>query len=35
MKYTVENGSGAILYIPNFINTGPGTQNLRGGEENS
>jgi hypothetical protein len=28
MKYTVENGSGAMIYIPSFMNIGPGIQKL-------
>jgi hypothetical protein len=33
MKYSVEMGSGAMiyLYIPNFIKTGSGIQKSRGG----
>jgi hypothetical protein len=31
MKYTVEMGSGAMMYIPSFINTGSGIQKLMGG----
>jgi hypothetical protein len=30
MKYTVEMGSGAMIYIPNFIKTGSGIQKLIG-----
>jgi hypothetical protein len=26
MKYAVEMGSGAMMYIPNFIKTGSGIQ---------
>jgi uncharacterized RmlC-like cupin family protein len=28
MKYTVEMGSGAMIYIPNFINIGSDIQKL-------
>jgi hypothetical protein len=31
MKYTVEIGSNATIYIPNFINFYSGIQNLMGG----
>jgi hypothetical protein len=31
MKYAVEMGSGAIIYIPRFINIGSGIQHLTGG----
>jgi hypothetical protein len=31
MKYAVEVGSGAMIYIPSFIKTGSGTQKLMGG----
>jgi hypothetical protein len=31
MKYAVEMGSGAMMYIPSFINTGSGFQKLIGG----
>jgi hypothetical protein len=31
MKYAVEMGSGAMIYIPNFIKTGSGIQTLIGG----
>jgi hypothetical protein len=31
MKYTVEMGSGAMIYISSFINIGPGIQKLMGG----
>jgi hypothetical protein len=31
MKYAVEMGSGAMLYIPNFVKIGSGIQNLIGG----
>jgi hypothetical protein len=30
MKYAVEMGSGAMIYIPSFINTGSGIQKLMG-----
>jgi hypothetical protein len=30
MKYAVEMGSGAMIYIPNFIRIGSGIQNLLG-----
>jgi hypothetical protein len=30
MKYAVEMGSGAMIYIPNFIKIGSGIQKLRG-----
>jgi hypothetical protein len=30
MKYVVEIGSGAMIYIPSFIKTGSGIQMLRG-----
>jgi hypothetical protein len=30
MKYAVEMGSGAMMYIPRFIKIGSGTQKLRG-----
>jgi hypothetical protein len=30
MKYAVEVGSGAMIYIPSFINTGSGIQKLIG-----
>jgi hypothetical protein len=29
MKYAVEMGSGAMIYIPSFINIGSGIQKLR------
>jgi hypothetical protein len=32
MKYAVEMASGAMLYIPNFIKIGSGTQKLIGGD---
>jgi hypothetical protein len=31
MKYAVEMGSGAMIYIPSFIKTGSGIQKLMGG----
>jgi hypothetical protein len=31
MKYDVEMDSGAMIYIPSFIKTGTGIQNLIGG----
>jgi hypothetical protein len=31
MKYAVEIGSGAMIYIPNFIKIGSGIQRLKGG----
>jgi hypothetical protein len=31
MKYAVEMGSGAMLYIPSFIKIGSGIQKLIGG----
>jgi hypothetical protein len=30
MKYDVEMGSGAMIYIPSFIKIGSGIQKLRG-----
>jgi hypothetical protein len=30
MKYPVEMGSGAMIYIPSFIKIGPGIQKLIG-----
>jgi hypothetical protein len=30
MKYAVETGSGAIIYIQSFIKSGPGVQKLMG-----
>jgi hypothetical protein len=30
MKYTVEMGSGAVIYIPSAIKTGSGIQRLMG-----
>jgi hypothetical protein len=31
MKYAVEMGSGAVIYIPSFIKIGSGIQKLIGG----
>jgi hypothetical protein len=31
MKYAVEMGSGAMIYIPSFITIGSGVQKLMGG----
>jgi hypothetical protein len=31
MKYTVEMGSDAMIYIPSFIKIGPGIQKFIGG----
>jgi hypothetical protein len=31
MKYTIEMGSGAMIYVPSFIKIGTGTQKLIGG----
>jgi hypothetical protein len=31
MKYAVKMGSGAVIYIPSFIEIGSGIQNLIGG----
>jgi hypothetical protein len=31
MKYAVEMGSGAMIYIPSFIKIGSGIQKLIGG----
>jgi hypothetical protein len=31
MKYAVEMGSGAMIYIPSFIKIGSGIQKLMGG----
>jgi hypothetical protein len=31
MKYAVEMGSDAMIYIPSFINNGSGIQKLIGG----
>jgi hypothetical protein len=30
MKYAIEMGSGAVIYIPSFIKTGSGIQKLIG-----
>jgi hypothetical protein len=30
VKYAVERGSGAMIYIPSFINIGSGIQKLMG-----
>jgi hypothetical protein len=30
MKYSIEMGSGALIYIPSFIKIGSGIQKLRG-----
>jgi hypothetical protein len=32
MKYTVEMGSGAVIYTPSFIKIGSGIQKLIGGD---
>jgi hypothetical protein len=32
MKYAVEVGSGAMIYIPSFVRTGLGIQKLIGGD---
>jgi hypothetical protein len=32
MKYAAEIGSGAMIYIPSFINIGSGIQKLIGGD---
>jgi hypothetical protein len=32
MKYAVEMGSGAMIYIPSFIKIGSGIQRLTGGD---
>jgi hypothetical protein len=32
MRYAVEMGSGAMMYIPRFINIGSGIQQLIGGD---
>jgi hypothetical protein len=32
MKYAFEIGSGAVIYIPNVINIGAGSQKLVGGK---
>jgi hypothetical protein len=31
MKYAIEMGSSAMIYIPSFIKTGSGIQKLMGG----
>jgi hypothetical protein len=31
MKYTVEIGSGTMIYVPSFIKIGSGIQKLTGG----
>jgi hypothetical protein len=31
MKYAVEMGSGAMIYIPSFVKIGSGIQKLMGG----
>jgi hypothetical protein len=35
MKYAVEMGSGAMIYIPSFIKIGSGIHRLMGGGGNS
>jgi hypothetical protein len=35
MKSAFEIGSGAMIYIPNFIKTGSGIQQLTGGNTES
>jgi hypothetical protein len=30
MKYTIEMGAGAMIYVPSFIKTGSGIQKLIG-----
>jgi hypothetical protein len=35
MKLTVEMGSGAMIYMPSFINIGSGSQKLIGGYTNT
>jgi hypothetical protein len=32
MKFAVEMGSGAMIYIPSFIKIGPGIEKLIGGD---
>jgi hypothetical protein len=32
MKYAVEMGSGAVIYIPSFMKMGSGIQKLIGGD---
>jgi hypothetical protein len=31
MKYATQMGSSAMMYVPNYIKTGPGIQKLVGG----
>jgi hypothetical protein len=31
MRYAVETGSGAVIYIPSFVKIGSGIQKLIGG----
>jgi hypothetical protein len=31
MKYSVEMGSGAVIYVPSFVKIGSGIQKLIGG----
>jgi hypothetical protein len=33
MKYAVEMGSGAMIYIPSFVKIGSGIQKLLGGHK--
>jgi hypothetical protein len=35
MKYAVEMGSGSMIYISSFVNTGSGIQKLIGGYTDS
>jgi hypothetical protein len=35
MKYAVEKGPDAMIYIPSFINTGSGIRKLMGGYRHS
>jgi hypothetical protein len=35
MRYTIEMGSGAMIYIPNFVRDGLGIQKLMGGGADS
>jgi hypothetical protein len=35
MKYVVEMGSGAMIYIPSFIKIGSGIQKLLGGDKHT
>jgi hypothetical protein len=35
MKYAVQMGSGAMIYIPSFIKIGSGIQKLMGGGEDT